>query len=93
MKAILLRLANKYVLSILFFVVWLLFFDHNDIMQTYQRRQELRELREQKKIYEEKTKKATEELKAIKNNPAALEKVAREKYLMKKNNEDVFLIQ
>jgi cell division protein FtsB len=54
--------------------------------------QELKNLESSKKYYREETEKQRKELEALKNDPAALEKYAREKYLMKRDNEDLFLI-
>jgi cell division protein FtsB len=53
---------------------------------------ELNNLEKSKKYYREETEKQRKELEALKNDPAALEKYAREKYLMKRDNEDLFLI-
>lgn len=86
-------LTNKYFLATAFFVVWLLFFDHNDLVVTYKRQQELKELRIKKALYEEKILETRKELDALRMNAASLERVAREKYLMKKDNEDLYVIE
>jgi cell division protein FtsB len=86
-------LTNKYFLSTTFFVVWLLFFDHNDLMLAYKRNQELKDLKAKKALYEEKILETRKELDALRVNTASLEKVAREKYLMKKDNEDLYVIE
>jgi cell division protein DivIC len=86
-------IRNKYLLSLIAFVVWMLFFDKNDMFTQMQRKRELNALQESKAFYTEeiaKEKKVSEELRS---NPAAIEKYARENYLMKRDNEDIFIIQ
>jgi cell division protein FtsB len=55
-------------------------------------RQELRDLQQGKKYYTDQINKEKTELENLKNNPATLEKYAREKYYMKRDNEDLFLV-
>ncbi len=86
-------LKNKYLIATVLFLVWLLFFDHNNIFLHLQYRKELNELKTSKKYYQEQIDKTREEVELIKTNPQALEKVAREQYLMKKDNEDVFVVK
>lgn len=86
-------LRNKYLLSLVAFAVWMLFFDKNDMLTQMHRKRELNALEESKAYYTEeitKEKKVSEELRS---NPAAIEKYARENYLMKRDNEDIFIIQ
>ncbi len=71
----------------------MLFFDKNDVFTQMQRKKELKALEESKAYYTQeitKEKKVSEELRS---NPAAIEKYARENYLMKRDNEDIFIIQ
>ncbi|MBA2330363.1 MAG: septum formation initiator family protein [Bacteroidota bacterium] len=75
------------------FVVWMLFFDRNDFFQQQQRRTELKQLKEGKQYFQEQIEQEQQLADELKNNPASIEKFAREKYLMKKDNEDLFLIQ
>ena len=86
-------LKNKYLIATVLFLVWMLFFDHNNIFLHMQYRKELNELKTSKKYYQEQIDKTREEVELIKTNPQALEKVAREQYLMKKDNEDVFVVR
>jgi cell division protein DivIC len=87
-------LKNKYVLTSIGFAVWLLFFDARDFITTHFREKgELRKLEQSKKYYEQQITTTQHELEQLKSNPALLEKYAREKYLMKKDNEDLFLIR
>ena len=86
-------MTNKYLLATAFFISWLLFFDHNDISTTYKRTQELNDLKAKKAWYQEQIKLTQMEVDALRLNAASLERVAREKYLMKKENEDLFIVE
>ena len=93
MAKILLRvLKNKYLITSLALVVWLLFFDKNDILSQVDRSKELRALEEERNYYQKEIEKSKQDMKELQTNPKNLEKFAREKYLMKKPNEDVFVI-
>jgi cell division protein FtsB len=85
-------LKNKYFISLTAFAAILLFLDKNDIFTQRERRKELRELQQSKKYYTTQIATESKELEALKSNPAILEKYAREKYLMKRDNEDLFII-
>jgi cell division protein FtsB len=85
-------LKNKYVITVIAFIVWMTFFDRNDFISQYSYRKQLGKLQNDKNYYASEidlNKKNTFELKS---NSANLEKFAREKYLMKKDNEEIFLI-
>jgi cell division protein DivIC len=87
-------LKNKYLLTALGFTVWILFFDARDFITSHFReRGELMKLEQSKKYYEQQIAATKQELDQLKSNPALLEKYAREKYLMKRDNEDLFLIR
>ncbi len=86
-------LKNKYVLTALGFAIWILFIDDRDFITTHFRHvSELHKLEAQKKYYENQILTVQTELNQLKRNPAILEKYAREKYLMKRNDEDLFLV-
>ena len=87
-------LKNKYLLAIIAFVVWMLFFDDRDIYITYfKQRHELNALEKNKHYYEQQIATTKKDLDQIKINAATIEKYAREKYLMKRDNEDLFLVE
>jgi cell division protein FtsB len=92
MKKLLPYLKNKYIIAILAFVLWLLFFDQNNWINQIKYKMDLKKLEKDKAFYKEGIKKAEKEFKEIKTNPKTLEKFAREQYLMKKSNEEVFVI-
>lgn len=85
-------LKNKYFIAFATFCVIVLFLDKNDFFTQLERRKELRNLQQSKKHYASEIATEHKELEALKNNPATLEKYAREKYLMKRDNEEVFII-
>ena len=87
-------LKNRYLLTATGFVIWILFFDSRDLITSHFReRKELFQLEESKKYYERQIAVTKQELEQLKTNPAVLEKYAREKYLMKRDNEDLFRIR
>jgi cell division protein DivIC len=86
-------LKNKYLLTIAGFVVWMLFFDDRDIITTHFRHTaELKQLQKSKTFYEKQIAVTRHELDDLKSNAATMEQYAREKYLMKRDNEDLYLI-
>jgi cell division protein FtsB len=87
-------LKSKYLLTVTGFTVWILFFDNRDFITSHFREKgELLKLQQSKKYYEQQIAATKQELEQLKTNPALLEKYAREKYLMKRDNEDLFLIR
>lgn len=85
-------LKNKYLLTGVFFVVWMLFFDPKDILSDMDRREKLKELEKSELHLKNLISESGTELNQLKNNAQSLEKYAREKYMMKKDNEDLFII-
>ncbi len=85
-------LKNKYTLSILFLLVWLIFIDRYDFVTQYRSVAELKRLEKEKAYYELEISRNDKNLKQLQNDPVYLERFAREKYLMKGPNEDVFII-
>ena len=86
-------LKNKYLLTALVFGVWLTFFDDRDIVTTHKHRNELQQLQESRDYYLQQIQLTQKELDQLKNDPVLLEKYAREHYRMKKDNEDLFIVQ
>ena len=85
-------LKNKYFICLVAFAAIMLFFDKNDIFTQNARVKELNELYQSKTYYQDQITSERKELEQLKSNPATLEKYAREKYLMKKANEELFII-
>jgi cell division protein FtsB len=84
--------ANKYLITGIAFAVWMLFFDRNDITLQLKRVYELNKLQKSEKLMDKQIADTKQELDLLKTNPQTLEKYAREKYMMKKDNEDLFII-
>jgi cell division protein FtsB len=83
---------NKYFLSVAAFVVWMLFFDKNDIVAQYEFKSQVTKLQEEKDFYVKEIETVKKDLEELNTNLNTAEKFAREKYFMKKDNEDVFVI-
>ena len=87
-------MKSRYLLTAAGFGIWILFFDSRDLITSHFReRSELMKLEESKKYYEQQIAVTKQELEQLKTNPAVLERYAREKFLMKKENEDLFRIR
>lgn len=84
---------HKYLITIVGFLVVIVFLDDNSLIQRAKHRREIEALKTEIEKYRSQFEKDTEMLKELTENPEALEKIAREKYLMKKPNEDVFIIE
>ncbi len=85
-------IGNKYVLILLFFSIWLLFLDNYSYLEHRVLDKQINELEENKKYYQEEISKDKENIKLLKN-PDFIEKYAREKYFMKKDSEDIYIIE
>lgn len=85
-------LKNKYLLVSLAFVVWIVFFDQNNLIHQRTLRKELKKVEAEHKFYKNEISKDNRKYLEIITNKDRLEKFAREKYLMKRENEDVYLI-
>ena len=92
MKRLLNLFRNKYFVVTLAFLVWMVFFDKNDLFSQYQYHNQLSKLKHERDFYQKETAKVNKDLDELTSNKEQLEKFAREKYLMKKPNEDVFVI-
>jgi|ERR1700754_978794 len=92
MKRLIDLLKNKFFLVTLAFLVWMIFFDRNDLFSQYEYRHQVNKLKAERDFYKAQTDQVNKELDELTSNPKQLEKFAREKYLMKKDNEDVFVI-
>jgi cell division protein DivIC len=85
-------LRNKYVLTIAVFSIWMLFFDQNNAVDRIEMSSEIRQLEEDREYYLEQIQKDSARLSELTTNKENLEKYAREQFLMKKPNEDVFVV-
>ncbi|MFH1118976.1 MAG: hypothetical protein V1775_04080 [Bacteroidota bacterium] len=83
---------NKYVIAGFILLVWLIFFDRNNFIAQVKLGGILNEQRQQKEFYINEIKRDSVAIHDILTDSVSLEKFAREKYLMKKDNEDIYLI-
>ncbi|MDB5247415.1 MAG: cell division protein DivIC (FtsB), stabilizes FtsL against RasP cleavage [Segetibacter sp.] len=92
LSALLRVFRNKYLVSIIIFVVWVSFFDRNDLITQWDRKQELKKLEISTSFYENEIAKTKKDLTELNNNPAVMEKFAREKFYLKRPNEEIFVV-
>lgn len=85
-------LRNKYAVTAIAFIAWLLFFDRNDIFSQWTYREQLKKLEAEKAYYLSEISRNREDMKELMSDPEHLEKYARERYLMKRDDEEIFLI-
>tara|TARA_B100000123_G_scaffold266343_1_gene238426 strand:+ start:265 stop:579 length:315 start_codon:yes stop_codon:yes gene_type:complete len=86
-------LNNIYVSSTIFFIFWILLIDDYSLLKQRKIQKKIDELTEQKKFYISEIKKDSVELIDLKTKKSKQEKFAREKFLMKKDNEDIYIIR
>lgn len=84
-------LRNKYIVSILAFAIWLAFFDQHNLINQIELRSELYQLETDKEYYQQEIVEIKEDLDELLSDNAKLEKFAREKYFMKKKDEEIFI--
>ncbi len=84
--------TNMYILVLTLFVIWMAFFDTNSLLIHLELKGEIDKLEQQKEFLEKEIAKDRKELKKL-STEEALEKFAREEYYMKKDNEEIFLIE
>lgn len=85
-------LSNKYVLVSAFFIVWMLFLDNYSYLDHRILDKEIDELEDNKEYYQNEIESDKKNIKILKN-PHQVEKFAREKYFMKKDSEDIYIIE
>jgi cell division protein DivIC len=83
---------NKYLLTIIIFVVWILLFDSNNLIARYKEMRELHKLRIDREYYIKRIESDRQKLHELKTDNKNLEKFAREQYRMKKPDEDLYII-
>ncbi|MCR9017300.1 FtsB family cell division protein [Aquiflexum gelatinilyticum] len=92
MKKYLKYTKNFYFLFTLFFIVWMVFIDSNDILTQFKLRSKIKELEKQKEFYQDRKEKILADREELMSNYELLEKFARERYLMKKESEDLYVV-
>jgi len=84
---------HKYWITVLLFLTIICFLDENSMVRRISNIQKISKLQESIKEYQADYDENTKRLNELTTNPRSIEKVAREKYLMKKKNEDIYVIQ
>ena len=86
-------LRNKYLILLLLFILWIIFLDDYNLIHQKKIKNNVDELKELKDFYISEIKSDSAELSKLKNDSNEQERFAREKFLMKKDNEDIFIIR
>jgi len=82
---------DKFVFTGLMFIIWIGFIDDNNIIAQVKSRMRLAEVEREREFYLSETKQSLEDLKLLQNDRELLERFARERYLMKRQNEEIFI--
>ena len=85
-------LTNRYVFTALVFFIWMLLIDGNNFFSQLRIRNQIEEMKEKEEYYKNEIKLVNQSLKEL-DNKATIEKFARETYLMKRPNEDVYVVE
>ena len=84
---------NKYLITVVVFLVFIVFVDENNVIRRVQYETKIRELKQDIRHYRKLSEESESKLKKLHSSNAELERVAREDYLMKKPNEDVYIVE
>ncbi len=85
-------ITNRFTIAIIIFILWVLFIDDNSLLYLHGLDKKTNDLKNKKEFYQEEIKEQKQELKNL-NDEEKLEKYAREKLLMKKKGEDIYIIE
>ena len=92
MKKAISLFKNKYFLTLISLSVWVIFFDKNDLKTQIDLKKQVKQLTEERNYYAKEIHGITSDINELYTNPKTLEKFAREKYYMKRDNEDIFVL-
>ena len=84
---------NKYLITIIVFLIWIFFIDTFDIITQIKMNNEFKNLKQQQEFYKNEIEKDSTKIYNFNNNPQEQERFARERFLMKKDNEDLFIVR
>ena len=84
---------NFYLVTGITFLIWMVFLDSNDLINRFRLSGKLRSLENEREYYREKIVEVEKDRQELMGTSELLEKFAREKYLMKKPSEDIFIIE
>ena len=86
-------LRNKYLITFVVFLVWIFFIDKFDIITQIKMNKEFKQLKQQQEFYKSEVEKDSTIIYNLNNNPEEQERFARERFLMKKDNEDLYIVR
>lgn len=86
-------LRNKYLILLVLFILWIVFLDDYNLINQNKMKNKVNDLKDQKEFYLTAITNDSTELSKLRNDTNEQEKFAREKFLMKKDNEDIFIIR
>jgi len=84
---------NKYLITMVVFLAFIIFVDENNVIRRVQYETKIRELKQDIRHYRKLSEESESKLNRLHSSDAELERVAREDYLMKKPNEDVYIVE
>lgn len=93
LKQILIRFHNRYVYAIIIFFTIILFVDQFNLFKQIDLKKELKDKKEQIEFFEKENAANIDLLYRLENDTATMEQVARENYMMKRDNEVIYLIE
>ncbi len=85
-------MRNKYILTIIIFLIWIVLLDSNNLISRRKEMKNLRKLRADKEYYVQRIEEDKRKLHELKTDDRNLEKFAREQYRMKKADEDLYIV-
>jgi len=85
-------MRNKYILTIIIFLIWIVLLDSNSLISRRKEMKNLRKLRADKEYYVQRIEEDKRKLHELKTDDRNLEKFAREQYRMKKADEDLYIV-
>jgi cell division protein DivIC len=93
LKILRLLIVNKYTFVLLLFIVYLTFFDDHNLIKKHKTAQEIKKLEQEYQYYQHEIEQNKATIHKLKHDTVFLEQFAREKYYMKKDGEDVFVLK
>ena len=86
-------LKNKYVITLVIFTVWILFFDKTNVKNWLSESGKNSRMEREKKYYEDEIINVDKQLTLLRSNNDSLQKFAREQFYLKRDNEEIFIIE
>ncbi|WP_223857395.1 FtsB family cell division protein [Sphingobacterium micropteri] len=93
MERFLALIQNKYLIAGVAFFIWMCFFDRYDFSTQFAYQQEKNKLEREREFYESEITRIEQAIKDVQYSPREIQRIARERYKMKKDNEDIYVIQ